>query len=245
MNGELLSTSGVVSCEMISPALLPEAPTDAYELKFWLRGPEAERLEAWARSRLVPDPHGQAGTYRVTTLYLDTAGLDVYFRSPGYRRNKYRIRRYGEGELAHLERKTRVGDLVRKRREVIPLAEVRQLLAEAGAGTWFGGCIQRRLLRPSCWITYLRTAFLGSTSHGPARLTLDRDVRGTTAPDWTAPSRFEGRDLLGGGVVLELKFQAALPGLFRELLESLPARASGASKYRRCVEAWGLSGERR
>jgi hypothetical protein len=77
------------------------------------------------------------------------------------------------------------------------------------------------------------------------RLTLDRDVVGTAASDWAVPAQVEGRGLLGGGVVLELKFHTALPGLFRELLESLPPRPSGASKYRRCVEAWGLAGERR
>jgi hypothetical protein len=242
MTVEMYSTPGEVSCELISPALSVDGPGDAYELKFWLPGTEAERLEAWARARLVPDPHGQAGTYRTTSLYLDTPGLDVYYRSPGFRRNKYRVRRYGDGEMVRLERKTRWGDRVYKRREVIPLTAVSRLVE--GAGSWFGARVQRRLLRPVCWIGYTRTAYLGITPNGPVRLTLDRDVIGATASDWSVPAGVQGRELLGDGVVLELKFRSALPGLFRELLESLPARLSGASKYRRCLEVWGLVGER-
>ena len=40
----------------------------AFELKFHLTPAEAEAAEAWARRHLTPDPHGQDGTYRITSV---------------------------------------------------------------------------------------------------------------------------------------------------------------------------------
>jgi hypothetical protein len=235
---------------LVSPSLA--AGPDAFELKFLLAAREAERVEAWARRRLSPDPHGEGGTYRTTTLYLDTPYLDIYHKSPGYRRSKYRLRRYGRGEVVHLERKTRRGDRVRKQRELLPLSALPRLLDPDG-GTWFGPHVRERLLRPVCRISYARTALVGGTPGGPVRLTLDRDVVGAAASDWAVPALLEGKELLPGTAVLELKFRSALPGVFRELLGTLPARPltlpsppggggrGGGSKYRRCVEAWNLA----
>jgi hypothetical protein len=219
------------------------SPPDAYELKFLLTELEAARAEAWARQRLTPDPHGTRGTYLTTTLYLDTALFDIYHKSPGYRRSKYRLRRYGSSWLLHLERKKRRGDRVRKQRESLPLAVLPRLLDPDAAGTWFGPRVRERLLRPSCLLSYRRTAFTGATPDGAMRLTLDRDVVGKAASDWTVPAGVEGLELFSGEAILELKFRAVLPGLFRELLGELPTIAAGRSKYTRCVEAWDLTRE--
>jgi hypothetical protein len=226
-----------------SPSLsLPDAGAGpAFELKFLTSAREAERVEAWARRRLTPDPHGESGTYSTTTLYLDTPFLDVYHKGPGYRRSKYRVRRYGACAWAHLERKTRKGDRVGKRREVLPLAELPNLLGSGGAGTWFGPRVAERLLRPSCLLGYARTAFVGSAAGGPVRLTLDRSVVGAPAAGWAVPAGVEGRELLPGEAIVELKFRSALPGVFRELLGALPGLRPGRSKYGVCVEAWGLA----
>jgi hypothetical protein len=226
---------------LVSPSLASEP--DAFELKFLLAPRQAESVEAWARRRLSPDPHGDGGTYRTTTLYLDTPFLDIYHKSPGYRRSKYRLRRYGSGEVIYLERKARWGDRVRKRREVLPLSCLPRLLDPDGGATGFGPRVRERLLRPTCRISYARTAFLGTTAGGPVRLTLDREVVGTAASDWAVPARLEGRELLPGAAILELKFRLVLPGLLRELLCTLPARPGGGSKYGRCVEAWNLARE--
>jgi hypothetical protein len=153
------------------------------------------------------------------------------------------VRRYGGGELVHLERKKRQGDRVRKRREVLPLPELARLSDPDGAGTWFGRRIGERGLRPVCWVTYARTAFVGAATTGPVRLTLDRDIAGAAASDWTVPVREDGLELLPGKTILELKFRSALPGLFHELLGTLPGLARGGSKYGRCVEAWHLARE--
>lgn len=213
---------------------------DAYEVKFRLTALEAQWVEKWARERLTPDPHGDGGAYRTISLYVDTPYLDIYHKSPGYRRSKYRLRRYGVAECVHLERKIRRGDRVRKRRDVIPLAEVPSL-ADGINGGWFGERIRQRLFVPVCWIGYSRTAFQSLTANGPLRLTLDRDVVGEPATGWTVPAGVNGRPLLPDEVILELKYRTRLPVLFHELLAALPSRLAGVSKYGRCVECWDLA----
>lgn len=225
----------------LSPSLFTEAGGgDAFEIKFRLTTEEAQRAEAWARQHLQPDAHGENGVYHTTSLYLDTPFLDIYHKTPGYRRSKYRLRRYGALEWVHLERKIRRGDRVRKHRATVSLSEVSRLL-DADSGGWFGDRVRQRLFRPVCWIGYTRTAFLSATANGPLRLTLDRSVLGTAATTWTVPPRIDGRPLLPDEVILELKYRNNLPILFHDLLAMLPTRLTGVSKYGRCVEAWHLA----
>lgn len=224
-----------------SPALMPALGIgDAYEVKFRLTIEEADWAEKWVRERLTPDPHGDNGVYRTTSLYVDTPFLDIYYKTRGYRRSKYRLRRYGSAEWVHLERKVRRGDRVRKRRDLVPLAEVSRLVC-GDNGSWFGQRIRERLFQPVCWITYTRTAFQSAVLSAPSRLTLDRDIVGTPAKGWNVPAGVDGLALLPGQAILELKYRANLPPLFHELLTALPSRSVGVSKYGRCVEAWELA----
>src|SRR5438552_3351346 len=93
------------------PALGP-----AFELKFQLTPAEAHAVKAWARQHLTPDPHGQDGTYRITSVYCDTPRIDVFHRTPGFRRSKFRVRRYDAAERVFLERKSKKKGRVKKRR---------------------------------------------------------------------------------------------------------------------------------
>src|SRR5690349_17795006 len=81
--------------EMKSPGLAAaDGLGAAFELKFQLTPDDAARVEAWAHQHLTPDRHGDAGRYRITSVYCDTPALDVFHRSPGFRRSKFRLRRY-------------------------------------------------------------------------------------------------------------------------------------------------------
>lgn len=211
----------------------------AFELKFLL-GEEAVAIENWARANLTPDPHGRDGRYLTTSLYCDTPGLDVFHRNPGFKRNKYRLRRYETGEVIHLERKTRKGDQVRKRRDVVPLEHLPMLSAEAvDEGLpffWFVRNLRKRGLVPAARVGYERTAF-----HGPGvRLTIDRHVSGERTAAWDLSALSGGKPLLHGRSVLELKYQGMMPDLFRDLLATLPGRPpGGVSKYRLCMRQQG------
>lgn len=248
---------------MISPGLAAaEGLGAAFELKYQLDPDEAGRIEAWARQHLHPDRNGDGGKYRITSVYCDTPTLDVFHRSPGFRRSKLRLRRYDDAPRIFLEKKSKRGDRVTKMRTDVDPGELARLpdlmapttapamsiasmaiadQADDWAGAWFGQRARRRGLRPTCCVSYRRTAFFGMAGDMPVRLTIDRDMVGTAAGDWSVPRIEDGHALLPGGLLLELKFHLHLPPLFRDLLGLLPGQLARASKYRRCVELCGIS----
>ena len=221
----------------------------AYELKFELAQQDVHRMKAWARRHLRPDPHGEDGCYRVTSVYCDTPGFDVFHRTEGYRGSKLRLRRYGWAPFVFLERKVKRGDRVRKRRvEVAP--EDLPRLAGYLAGTippagWAAGWFLDRALKkgvaPACRVGYRRSAFFGMADGQSVRLTIDEDLIGVPARGWEAPPLQEGLQLLPGGALLELKFQDRIPELFRGLLPELPAQTARISKFRRCIQVCGVA----
>ncbi len=213
----------------------------SFELKFLVSEQVAARVEAWAGDRLALDEHGDPihdGRYFTTTLYLDTPAFDVFFRTPGFRRRKYRVRRYGSESTLFLERKVRRGDEVRKQREPVALAELDRLLAPsapATAETWFRREVLDRGMGPSGLVSYWRTAFVGAGSDGPLRLTLDRAVRGRATSTLEVAAVDGGHPLVDGEVICELKFKAAMPALFRQLVADLALAPASVSKYRRLM----------
>lgn len=218
----------------------------AFEVKYQLSEQEAREIEGWARQNLIPDGYGDRGTYRVTSVYCDTPHLDVFHRSPGYRRSKYRVRRYDQGGPLFLEQKTKKGDRVRKKRVEVSPEELAFLLADEPPlgwhGEWFGRRVREKNLRPTCGLSYVRTAFFGQSESGPIRMTFDREVVGSPAEGWGVPTVENGRGILSDGVLLEMKFHIHLPVLFRDLLPRLPAAPSRFSKYRQGVKLCELEG---
>ena len=232
-----------------SPSLAPAGggAEAAYELKFLLDEGRAGEVEVWARRRLALDPHGDAalgGAYRTTSLYCDTAAFDVFHGTRGHRRHKYRLRRYGEATWAFLERKSKWGDRVEKRRsrageEALPLLE--ELFAPGDwEAAWFTEELRAAGLRPALRVAYERAAFMGATPDGPVRLTLDRHIAAAPALAWSLPELLAGEPVLTGQVIVELKFQAALPALFKGLVAALGLVPSAVSKYRHGLQACGL-----
>jgi hypothetical protein len=217
-----------------------------FELKFLVEEALAARVEALARAFMIPDANGDpAGCYTTTTLYLDTAALDVFHRSPSYRRRKFRIRRYGQAAGVCLERKTRSGDRVRKRRSSIPDADLSLLAHDDSAPDWAGHWFHRRLrtraLLPSALVSYDRTALTGATPEGPIRLTIDRHIRGRVADAWQVATVQSGLPLLAGTPILELKFLDHMPQVFKQLVADFNLSPASVSKYRVCRDAWAAA----
>lgn len=221
----------------------------AFELKFELAQVDVFRMKAWARRHLRPDPHGEDGCYRVTSVYCDTSTFDVFHRTQGYRGGKLRLRRYGAAPFVFLERKVKKGDQVRKRRVEVGPEELPRLatyvagtIPPAGwAAGWFLDKALKKQVAPTCRVGYRRTAFFGTASGQSVRLTIDENLVGVPARGWDAQPLQEGLELLPGGALLELKFQDSMPELFRGLLPELPARTAAVSKFRRCVQLCGLA----
>jgi len=224
-----------------------------YELKFYVAGDDAEALMHWARSHLSADPHGagpHGDSYRVSSIYFDTASHDVLARQGSFARCKYRVRRYGDSELVYLERKTRGACRVFKRRSALAVAALPALLATQPARGWSGYWFHRRLLARRLAavnrVEYQRIARIGQSSHGPLRLTLDQDLTAwparelAFARELAAEGPAGGVRLSGERLILELKFGQAMPAVFKRLIREFAPRLSGISKYRLAAQALGL-----
>jgi hypothetical protein len=234
---------------MESPSLAAGRDVAAYELKFLLTEAQAREVEERVRGALVPDAHADpdlGGGYRTTSLYCDTPDLAVYYRVGQYKRRKHRLRRYGRDDGVYLERKTKWGDRVRKRRTAIAGAELGQLAHPMSAidwpGHWFHRHLLRRQLVPVCRIAYERVALVGHSAEGPLRLTFDRRVRGVLTRDWCVEAFDGGHPLLTDGVVCEFKYRGFVPALFKDVIGRMGLTPAPVSKYRAFVRAAGLAG---
>jgi hypothetical protein len=231
-----------------SPALYRgDANTPAFEVKFLLTEACALEVERRLRPCLVLDPYADPAlgdSYRVTSVYFDTLAFDVYRRSEGHRRRKFRVRRYGASTSVFLEQKTKSGEQVRKRRTAVPDVELPSISASelnGWPGAWFATKLAARGLRPVCRVSYQRLALIGTSCEGPIRLTFDRAANGAAANGPEPLTVADGKPLLHDEVIAEFKFLGAMPALFKGVIEELKLSPRRVSKYRRCVEAAGLA----
>ncbi|MSV31420.1 MAG: polyphosphate polymerase domain-containing protein [Bryobacterales bacterium] len=214
------------------------------EMKFLISPGCADAIREWSRANMSPDPHagGLAGDeYRVTSLYLETEDFAVYKRRGSFGRSKYRVRRYGESECIFLERKIKTRNRVGKMRSIVDLDEVKWLehaeTPKRWAGHWFHQREQARRLRPVCQISYNRMARLAVSETGPMRLTLDHDLRAAPAREYAFRDLEGAIALLPNQRILELKYKAEIPGMFKGLMQQFDLRPQASSKYRMAVEA--------
>ena len=229
----------------LSPSLWNDREEPAFELKFQLDQEKARQIAHWAQRHLNLDPHAVpelGNAYHVHGLYFDTPALDVFHRSPGYKRKKYRLRRYGAGPLIFLEQKRKSAGKVAKRRIEVAEAELERLRELATDPAWLGSWFHRRItmrnLQPSCLISYQRQAYFGHNPEGPLRLTLDRNVHTQNSDRWTVEEIVDGPRLTAE-VLLELKFRRHLPGLFKGLMQDFGLEPGPLSKYRLAIHALG------
>lgn len=218
----------------------------AYELKFLVTEQDAQQLEHWAREHLALDPYSEArqGRHQTTCLCTDTPELDVYYRSPWHRRNRFRIRRYGKADWLFLERKKKRCNKVVKQRIVVPVEDLNRFAEPTSLSDWEGAefhtTLARKDLMPVCLVRYERTAFASSWNESPLHLAFDRQVQGCLHSNWSLETDQEMVPLLDGGVVVEMKYLLCLPAPFKELIHSMRLSPQGCSKFRKCLEVCNL-----
>ena len=230
-----------------SPSLATDSKvrSEAKEVKFVVPDSIAAELEGRIGELFSRDPHCvNGGGYSLASIYCDSPNWDVYYRRGRYRYCKYRIRRYGETDVAHLERKVKKGYQVRKKRCELSL-ELLPELAQANCGIGVVACkyrshLKRQAMRPVCLIHYDLTAYFGAVDSMPVRMTFDRSVRGQAWQKWVFETEGSGDLLLPGFVICEFKFRGSMPSLLRELVHQFSVTPMGISKYRRCVDFWNL-----
>lgn len=206
----------------------------------------ADRLALRARLGAVcrADLHAVGGSYQIRSLYFDDRrdkalrekidGVD--------RREKFRIRYYnGDPSFIRLEKKSKWNGLGAKATAELSAGEVQAIVD--GDLAWMPGSgrplvqelyhkMRSQGLRPRTIVDYTREPFVYAP--GNVRVTLDYDIRtGLGCVDFldracvTVPA--------GEAVtILEVKWDAFLPGVIRDVV-GLPNRRAGAfSKYAAC-----------
>lgn len=223
-----------------------------HEMKFLCEERQLYIIENKIRHICRPDSYGgEAGAYRVKSLYFDTfddrcyqeiqAGTDL--------RKKYRIRIYNDDmDVIKLECKYSLRD--RKAKEVCRITEQQCMaLLEKGLGREmdFMGAVdsllrrflvERRieLLMPKVVVEYRRTPYV--FQGGNVRITFDRGIRSSCRTEDFLGKNTLYRSILPENVhILEVKYDEGLPGAVRELLAvGQHLRRISFSKYGLCRE---------
>ncbi|MGC4042237.1 MAG: polyphosphate polymerase domain-containing protein [Armatimonas sp.] len=204
------------------------------ERKFLVPEEDAQALLSAVRAQLAPDPFaGATGEYEVHSLYLDTPDLACWRRELT---GKWRLRRYGSGNMVFAEYKARPEPgRVHKRRTALPVADC-ALLPMSRAG-WFSQAIRKQSLAPVCNISYHRYAFVGEG----IRLTLDNEIRAARCETYIVPGEQPHTTLLTTSRVLEVKFEEELSPALEALLSRFGLLPESFSKYRTAIERLNLS----
>lgn len=216
-----------------------------HELKYFIAPYQVHVLRQRVRCLLRPDPHaGPTGRYRITSLYFDDLDDSAVFEKlSGFRdRQKIRVRIYdGNDDPMVLERKIKRGDAVSKDRVRIgrtlyealrqgdpePLLETGVPLLREVA--WL---MTHRRLRPKVIVDYVREAYLYPA--GNVRITFDQHLRtGLANLDLFREAPLV--PVLGDGTaIMEVKYDAFLPGPVQDLIQCEGLIRQAASKYVLC-----------
>lgn len=230
----------------------------AFEWKFLVLPETAAALRERFRNDFQLDSHADpalGGAYGVRSIYLDTPDWRVLRATGRHAFGKFRVRAYGNSTTVFLERKTKSGRAVRKRRDQLDASAWREALAESLAGSrveslagsrvesrathWFLRQALRYELRPVCQVRYHREAYYASSAAGRLRLTFDRGLVAARVAGWSFARMGEERELPGDLEVCEFKFAGDLPLIFKHAIQDFRLSPGSHSKYRRAMRRLG------
>ena len=199
-----------------------------------------QRLRAVAES----DAHAKDGKYLIRSLYFDSPG-DRALREKidGVNlREKFRIRYYnGDPSLIHLEKKSKRCGLGTKYSAELTKDEAQRIVD--GQLDWMmtsGRPLVQELyckmraqgLKPKTIVDYMREPFIYRP--GNVRVTLDYDIRtGLSCTDFLNPDcvTIPAGD---APILLEVKWDAFLPAVIRDAVQTPGRRVEAFSKYAQC-----------
>lgn len=199
-----------------------------------------QRLSAVAE----PDAHAVDGKYLIRSLYFDNLS-DKALREKidGVNmREKFRIRYYnGDTSLIHLEKKSKVNGLGTKFSANLTAQEAQAIVD--GDLDWMlasGRPLVQELyckmrcqgLRPKTIVDYTREPFIFRP--GNVRVTFDYNIRtGLNCTDFLNP---DCPTVPAGDapIILEVKWDAYLPSIIRDAVQTPGRRVTAFSKYAQC-----------
>lgn len=216
-----------------------------HEIKFFLGATDAIWLSKRLAAALERDKNaGPDGGYLVRSLYLDdfcdSAFYDKVAGVPS--RDKYRLRLYNlDDRVILLERKRKLGDLIRKESAQISRRMAERILIGDPSGFEkvdnplvrdLFRAMRTQLLRPVVLVDYAREAFCHPAEN--ARVTIDRTLRAGPRTGLFDPDAPTLPALDADQAILEVKFDRVMPGEIARLLWNAPASRCAISKYVAC-----------
>ena len=190
------------------------------------------------------DVNAVDGKYFIRSLYFDnTADKALREKLDGVNnREKFRIRYYNhDPSLIHLEKKSKHNGLGRKESAELTAAEAQSIVE--GNWEWMKNtdrplvqelCAKMRSqgLRPRTIVDYVREPFVYAP--GNVRVTLDYDIRtGLRSVDFLNPNCVT-IPVGDAPIILEVKWDAFLPGIIRDIVQLEGRHTSAFSKYAIC-----------
>ena len=201
-------------------------------------------IRARLRAVMEPDKHAINGKYLIRSLYFDNLN-DKALREKldGVNaREKFRIRYYnGDTSVIHLEKKSKLNGLGTKFSAPLTAAEAQRIvdgdidwmLASDASLVQELYCKMRyQGMRPKTIVDYTREPFIYRP--GNVRVTFDYDIRtGLSCTDFLNPSCPTG-PAGDAPIILEVKWDAYLPDIIRDLVQMPGRRVTAFSKYAQC-----------
>ncbi len=193
---------------------------------------------------MEPDPHAKDGKYLIRSLYFDNLD-DKALREKidGVNmREKFRIRYYNhDTSLIHLEKKSKVSGLGTKYSAALTAEQAQRIVD--GDIEWMkdtdNSLIMELYLKmhyqgmaPKTIVDYTREPFI----YGPGnvRVTFDYDIRtGLRSTDFLNPDCVT-IPAVDAGIILEVKWDAFLPSIIRDCVQTPGRRVTAFSKYAQC-----------
>ena len=216
-----------------------------YENKYYISRAGYAQLRTRIAAGLEKDAHilHPDGRYLIRSLYFDD------YRQSGLldkvegveKREKFRIRFYDHDDsFIRLEAKQKLGQMTRKLSAPLTRQQTDRILA--GDIWWmlqsehplirnFYLKLRTRLLRPAVIVDYEREPYVFED----VRITFDMHLRsGKYGHDLFNKELFTVPVLHSDRMVLEVKYNDALPYMVRKLLDTVPLARSAVSKYELC-----------
>ena len=218
-----------------------------HELKYAIAYPDYVAMRSRLRQIMRADPHTFAnGTYRIRSIYFDNSD-DKALREKingVAKREKFRIRWYNDDlSFITLEKKVKINNLCQKLDATITEEEIRRILSgDTDFMKEHPSELVRELyakmkyqqLRPRVLVSYIREPYIYPAGH--VRVTFDSQIRTSLfhrdfltegIPDVSATDT-------PGDMLVEVKYDAFLPAVIQDIIQTPGIRQQAFSKYGAC-----------
>ncbi len=218
-----------------------------HELKYRVSYSDYLSMKNRISHLMESDPHtSEDGKYKISSIYFDNFE-DKALKEKLYgvqKREKFRIRYYNDDlSRISLEKKMKINRLCLKYSARLTEEECRKILA--GDIAWmrenpnelikeFYAKLRYHRLKPRVTVSYVREPYIYKP--GNVRVTFDSEIRSSMyskdflEPDQTDVSVTDGPH----DMILEVKYDAFLPGIIQDMIQTKEARQQAFSKYGIC-----------